>query len=74
MGCELLTTSSDKTAQAIAEELDQENNKRQDIERHILSEIDRRLEADPQLLQRSLVLDQPPALAKIPGLGPAGMA
>jgi single-stranded-DNA-specific exonuclease len=58
MGCELLTTSSDKTAQAIAEELDQENNKRQDIERHILSEIDRRLEADPQLLQRSLVLDQ----------------
>jgi single-stranded-DNA-specific exonuclease len=58
MGCELLTTSSDKTAQAIAEELDRENNRRQDIEKHILSEIDRRLEAHPQLLQRSLVLDQ----------------
>ncbi|KPK21570.1 MAG: hypothetical protein AMK69_21545 [Nitrospira bacterium SG8_3] len=58
MGCELLTTSSDETAQTIAEALDRENNIRQDIERHILSDIDRRLEADPHLLQSSLVLEQ----------------
>ncbi len=58
MGCELLTTSSNETAQIIAEALDRENNIRQDIERHILSDIDRRLEADPHLLQSSLVLEQ----------------
>lgn len=57
-GCELLTTSSHKTAQTIAKELDRENNRRQDIERGILADIDRRLEADPRLLQESLVLEQ----------------
>jgi len=58
LGCELLTTSSHKTAQTIARELDRENHKRQDIERDILANIDRRLEADPGLLQESLVLEQ----------------
>lgn len=57
MGCELLTTSSDETAQRIAEELSRENNRRKDIEGRILSDITRRLKANPQLLQRSLVLD-----------------
>ena len=58
VGCELLTTSSHETAQTIAKELDGENNRRQDIERDILADIDRHLEANPRLLQESLVLEQ----------------
>jgi single-stranded-DNA-specific exonuclease len=58
VGCELLTTSSHETAQTIAKVLDRENNRRQGIERDILADIDRRLEADPRLLQESLVLAQ----------------
>jgi single-stranded-DNA-specific exonuclease len=57
MGCELLTTSSRRIAQAIAEKLDHENTRRQDIERHILSGIVRDLEADPTTMERALVLD-----------------
>jgi single-stranded-DNA-specific exonuclease len=58
MGCELLTTSNNETAQTIAEALDRENKIRQTLERHILSDIVRRLEVDPHLLQSSLVLEQ----------------
>ncbi|NVM57983.1 MAG: single-stranded-DNA-specific exonuclease RecJ [Desulfobacterales bacterium] len=58
LGFELLTTSSVQTARTIAQELNQENTRRQDIEKHILSDISRRLETNPQLLgKRSLVLD-----------------
>jgi len=59
MGIELLTTSSMETGYAIAEELNQQNNRRQNIEKDILSDIFRQLETNPQLLEeRSLVLDQ----------------
>ena len=58
MGCDLLTTSSDKNARGIAEELNRENSRRQGIERNIFSDIVRQFEANPQLLQRSVVLDQ----------------
>ncbi|NVM22366.1 MAG: single-stranded-DNA-specific exonuclease RecJ [Desulfobacterales bacterium] len=59
MGLELLTTSSPEAAHTIAENLDQENSRRQAIEKEIFSEILRRLEANPQLLRkRALVLEQ----------------
>ncbi|MDY6953990.1 MAG: single-stranded-DNA-specific exonuclease RecJ, partial [Thermodesulfobacteriota bacterium] len=59
MGCELLTTSSSRIARTIAHELDHENTRRQEIERQILSHIVRDLEANPDTLGRSLVLDNP---------------
>ncbi|MDY6990229.1 MAG: single-stranded-DNA-specific exonuclease RecJ [Thermodesulfobacteriota bacterium] len=59
MGCELLTTSSRRIAQTIADELDHENTRRRDIEREILSDIVCGLEAPPQTLGRSLVLHNP---------------
>lgn len=55
----LLTTPSIETARAIAQELDQQNSKRQEIENVILSEITHWLEKNPNLLeQRALVLDR----------------
>ena len=58
-GFELLTSDSATTARNIAEELDQENSRRQNIEKHILSDIFRQLDGNPELLdKRSLVLDQ----------------
>ena len=59
MGCELLTTSSSRIAQTIADELDHENTRRRDIEREILSDIVRGLEASSETLGRSLVLHNP---------------
>ena len=59
MGCELLTTSSSRIAQTIADELDHENTRRRDIERQILSDIVRGLDAAPETLGRSLVLHNP---------------
>ena len=59
IGLKLLTTANMETAHAIAKELNQENIRRQRIENHILSEIVRHLENNPELLeQRALVIDQ----------------
>ncbi|MBW1739513.1 MAG: single-stranded-DNA-specific exonuclease RecJ [Deltaproteobacteria bacterium] len=56
----LLMTSDTKIAHAIAEELNQENTRRQEIENLILSDITQHLEDNPRLLkQRALVLDRP---------------
>ncbi len=58
-GLELLTSSSNETARLIATELDQENTRRQDIEKHLFSEISSYLETNPhELEKRSLVLHQ----------------
>ncbi|MBW1895803.1 MAG: single-stranded-DNA-specific exonuclease RecJ, partial [Deltaproteobacteria bacterium] len=54
----LLTTSEKEEAKVIALELNDENTRRQKIERDILSGIDQSLKAHPSLLQqRALVLD-----------------
>jgi len=56
---ELLTTSEAETAHAIAKELDRENERRQQLEAKILSDIFEHLDNNPQLLEkRSLVLDR----------------
>ena len=58
-GLELLTSSSTETARTIAEELDLENSRRQDLEKHVLSEIFKQLETNPKLLEKkSLVLER----------------
>jgi len=55
----LLTTPSIETARVIAQELDHQNAKRQEIENDILTEIRQWLEENPKLLdQRALVLDK----------------
>jgi single-stranded-DNA-specific exonuclease len=58
MGCELLTTGSYETARSIAWELNSENNRRKEIEKLILSDVAQQLKANPDLLQRSVVLAQ----------------
>jgi single-stranded-DNA-specific exonuclease len=57
MGCELLTTSNGDIARAIAHELNHENSRRQEIEKRILSDIIQRVDANPESLGRSLVLE-----------------
>ena len=55
----LFTTSNIETAYTIANELNQENTRRQKIENYILSEIVQYIENNPKLLeQRTLVIDK----------------
>ncbi len=59
MGCQLLTTTDHETSRVISRELDRQNRNRKEIEQNILADAVRQLEANPQLLQESLVLHSP---------------
>jgi single-stranded-DNA-specific exonuclease len=59
-GVELLVTSETATARALAEVMDQENRRRQELEQEMITEIENRIVADPDLYQRRcLVLSSP---------------
>jgi single-stranded-DNA-specific exonuclease len=58
MGCQLLTTSDPRTAQRLAEALDRENNRRQEIEKSILSDVLEHIKACPETLGKALVLEK----------------
>jgi single-stranded-DNA-specific exonuclease len=55
-GVELLVTSEIGTAKALAETMDQENRRRQELEQAMIEEIETRIAADPDLYQRKCLV------------------
>lgn len=55
-GIELLITGDPERARGLAETMDQENRRRQEIEQHLLKEIEETIIADPELYQRKCLV------------------
>lgn len=53
---ELLLTDDEEEAQALAQELSEENSTRQQIERDILAEIEERIKSDPAITMQSIII------------------